>query len=95
MATLSAYVSDEEKARCVKISKKLGLSESSIVKQAFKKAEILDVKKVKTIEIERLAFLMRIENNLNRIAEYCNTKKVIDNIVLLSLVEVQDDIKNL
>lgn len=95
MATVSAWVSDEEKARCVQIAKKLGLSESSIIKQAFENAEILDVKKVKYIEIEKLAYLSWSANSLSQIAQYCNNKKIIDKVVLSYLLEIYNDVKNL
>lgn len=95
MPTVSAWVSDEEKARCVNVAKKLGQSESSIIKQAFKNAEILDVKKMKSIEIERLTYLNWIANSLSQISEYCNNTKMIDKVVLSCLLEMYNDVKNL
>lgn len=95
MPTVGAYVDDDTFIRYKKTAEDNNLSISAVIKQAFDKAEIVDVKQIKSLDIARLVALTRIMNNLTRIAQYCDTKKVVDNIVFSALMEIQDDCKNL
>lgn len=96
MPTVSMWLNDDEFAECKEDAVTQNLSVSAMLKQAYFNAEIVDVKKVKSLEIERNFHLNRIGNNVNQVAKYCNSNGgIIDQLVLSSLMEIQDDCKTI
>lgn len=94
MPTVGAFVDDIMYARYKKVALENNLTISAVIKQALEKAEIIDVNKMKYLELERLAKLSWIESNLYQIVNYCDTKKVVDVLVLTSLLEIENVSKN-
>jgi hypothetical protein len=94
MPTVGAFVDDIMYAKYKKVALENNLTISAVIKQALEKAEIIDVNKMKYLELERLAKLSWIESNLYQIVNYCDTKKVVDVLVLTSLLEIENVSKN-
>ena len=91
MKTISAKVTDELYERAKQIAKDNSLSVSAMIKQAFTTASIKDISYEKKI----LHQLHRIGNNVNQLSRHCNTKKVLDRQILLSLLRIETDLKEL
>jgi len=90
------WLDDDEIMQCKKEAAENGLSVSAMLKQAYFNAEIVDVKKVKSLEIEQNFHLNRIGNNVSQVAKYCNFNGgIINQLVLSSLMEIQDDCKTI
>lgn len=95
MPTVGAYVDDIMYAKYKKVALENNITISVVIKQALEKSEIIDINKMKSLEIARLAKLSWIERNLYEIANYCDTKKVVDTFVLSLLMEIENVSKNL
>ncbi len=91
MRTISAKVDDELYETAKRVAEANGLTVSKMLKQAFTSATIKDT----SSEQKLLQELNRIGNNLNQIARYVNTKKVLDRQVLASLARIESDLKEL
>ncbi len=91
MKTISAKVDDELYNTAKRVAEANGLTVSKMLKQAFTSATIKDTSADRKILHE----LHRIGNNLNQIARYANTKKVLDRQVLASLARIEEDLKGL
>jgi len=95
MPTVSAYVNDATYAKYQEVAAAQNLSVSKVINQAFDDAEIVDTKLKMSVEFQRNVELHRIGNNLNQIAKYVNIHKVLDEIVLDSLLKIQSDAKKI
>ncbi len=97
MPTVSAWVKDETYDRYKKIAEENNCSISSVIKQALDNAKIVDVKKVKSIEIEGNRELKRIRKNINVVTKYCEFCKgkpqVINRVVYEMVREIYNDCK--
>ncbi len=91
MRTISAKVDDELYETAKRVAETLGLTISKMLKQAFTTAAIKDTR----YERELLYELHRIGNNINQIAKYANTNKVLDRQILASLARFESDLKEL
>jgi len=76
-----------------KISEKIEKAEIDF--STFARSAILRKKIKMPVEKKVLYEINRIGNNLNQIAKYVNTKKVIDKIVLKKLIEIEKQVKEL
>ena len=95
MPTLGTSVSQKTYEKVDQIAKENNLTKSQVLKQLIEKGIVVDVNKIKSLEIERNYHLNRIGNYLNYIAKYCNMNTIICKLVLIALMEIQDDIANL
>ncbi len=97
MPTVSAWVNDETYDRYKKVAQDNNCSVSSVIKQALDNAKIVDVKKVKSIEIEGNRELIRIRKNVNVVIQYCKPRKgyhqVINRVVYEMVSEIYNDCK--
>ena len=91
MPTISAYVNDEEYIRAKEIADENHTSRSKVLKSAFNNVVIED----KTIELELINEIKAIGNNLNQIAKLCNTRKSIDKLTYINVIEMKEQIKRL
>ena len=91
MKTIGAKVDDELYETAKRVAEANGLTVSKMLKQAFTSAVIKDTSHEQKILHE----LHRIGNNLNQIARYTNSKKVLDRQVLASLSRIENDLKEL
>ncbi len=70
-----------------------------IIKQAFDTAKIVDTKLEKSVELQKNVEFHGTGNNLNQVAKDANINKIIDKIideiVMNSLLKIQDDVKRI
>jgi hypothetical protein len=90
MTTISAKVTVDEKMRFQQMAKEKGVTVSDLIKQMIKTGKVFDMN-----ALERLEELNRISNYIYQIKEYCVTYGTIDEQVLLALLRIEHDCKNI
>jgi hypothetical protein len=84
-----------------KIADDNNITISKLLKEALKKITNNDIKNIKTIKTkietnQRLVYeLNRIGQNLNQIARYANSKKIVDKLVLEELIKIEKYLQGL
>lgn len=91
MATIGAYVSDEEADLAKKIAEENHTTVSKIVKNAFSKIEIKD----QNIELKKINELKKLGNNLNQIMPYLHVRKSLDKQTFFAIQEIKKHIKDM
>jgi predicted DNA-binding protein len=90
MKTISAKVSDEIYELVDELTKQKNITKSELIKQAILNSKITSGDREKLqLKRELLYEINRIGNNINQIAKYCNTKKAIDRVAVIELIEVK------
>jgi hypothetical protein len=72
-----------------------GLKLSGYCRKLLNIRNDIDKKKDKKMNLALISALNKIGSNLNQIAKYVNTKKELDQQVLIKLFEIQEEIKTL
>ena len=84
-----------------KIADDDNITVSKLLKEALKKMTNDDIKNIKTIKTkietnQRLVYeLNRIGLNLNQIAKHCNSKKIVDKLILEELIQIEKQLQGL
>ena len=84
-----------------KIADDNNITISKLLKEALKKITNNDIKNIKTIKTkietnQRLVYeLNRIGLNLNQIAKHCNSKKIVDKLILEELIQIEKQLQGL
>jgi hypothetical protein len=84
-----------------KIADDNNITISKLLKEALKKITNNDIKNIKTIKTKietnkRIVYeLNRLGQNLNQIAKYANSKKIVDKLVLEELIKIEKYLQGL
>lgn len=93
MRTISAKVSDIVHQEISDLSRKNNITISTLIKQSILNSEIIDVKKDRKIDINKLKELNRIGNNLNQISKHFNSFKNSHSVEYFELEKILKIIK--
>lgn len=89
MPTISFRADDEFAQYLDDRCTQTGLSKSDLIKRLVVDGIVTDSSASRAQERELIYHLNRIGNNLNQIAKYCNSKKLVDKLVLDQLIEIE------
>jgi len=101
LRTIATKVDDVFYNEIKKIADDNNITISKLLKEALKKITNNDIKNIKTIKTKietnkRIVYeLNRIGLNLNQIAKYANSKKVLDKLVLEELIQIEKYLQGL
>jgi len=101
LRTIATKVDDVFYNKIKKIADDNNITISKLLKEALKKITNNDIKNIKTIKTKietnkRIVYeLNRIGQNLNQIARYCNSKKVLDKLILEELIQIEKQLNDL
>jgi len=101
LRTIATKVDDVFYNKIKKIADDNNITISKLLKEALKKITDNDIKNIKTIKTKietnkRIVYeLNRIGQNLNQIARYANSKKIVDKLVLEELIQIEKYLQGL
>jgi hypothetical protein len=102
LRTIATKVNDEFYNEIKKMADDNNITISKLLKKALKKITNDDIKnidetiKTKTETNKRIVYeLNRLGQNLNQIAKHCNSKKIVDKLVLEELIKIEKELQGL